>query len=355
MKPTASKREETYGTAALLACAIEIATFAPAVGQRLAVALIGPSGAGKTMRVAQLADRLGLERRTLLLGTMLPEDVLGLPRIDGIVEVGGQRRGTTEYTLPQWAADAIQSPIVLHLDEIDKARPEVLATVLTLISDRHVHDLPLHPQTLIVLSGQPVTAYWLADAAAMAISARSVWLACEPDLAEIERLGGIDLSWVPLAPPAELPVLPVPSARQLLWWTHYARAHRGDASLNVVARGLFPGPLVETAVAAAMTERPAIDATAVWEIAPETLDAYLAACDPSHLMEMLAEPEAATEAAAAVAAAIIAHLQPVEDLDLRARARVRLEEIASPALAQALGGPLVFGPFGAVAGARYVL
>ena len=66
---------------------------------------------------------------TLFLGQMSdPGDLIGLPHLD-------EATGRTEFMLPYWfPVDG--KPVVLFLDELNRARPEVLQTVMDLTLNR---------------------------------------------------------------------------------------------------------------------------------------------------------------------------------------------------------------------------
>jgi MoxR-like ATPase len=136
--------------------------------ERLRVCLYGPTGSGKTARVRAAARELGLPVHVLLLQTMLPEDVLGLPKAVA---------GVTRWTLPAWAQQLRERPGVLFLDELDKPRPDVAAAVLTLVWELRLRDVQLHPETIVVCAMQPVVpAVWRHDETLKALAARLIFL-----------------------------------------------------------------------------------------------------------------------------------------------------------------------------------
>lgn len=204
-------------------------------GPYLWPALIGPTGSGKTSVVRELAQEMGLEVRTLLLGTMLPEDVLGLPRVID---------GATRWTLPEWAVGLAERPAIVFLDEIDKARPDVAATVLTLLAERRIRDTILHPGVLFVAAGQPVWDGWLGDETNRALSARLVWLPVGYDWGFVEAKHGLRagaLGFLPKGKAPRPPVLPEPSARQVDWALGFLRETRlEEEELMAVLRGVMP-------------------------------------------------------------------------------------------------------------------
>jgi hypothetical protein len=192
--------------------------------QNLRPCLIGATGAGKTARVRQIAGELGRPLVTLLLQTMLPEDILGLPRVV---------RRETVWALPDWVRRAADNPHLIFLDELDKPRPEVVSAVLTLIWDLEVRGARLHPETVVVAAMQPVDRdLWLADETMRALAARLIFIPISAGEG-YERLAQLtQLPWVTeLAageePPAP-PVLDKPSPRQL------------DCALRLIRRGADP-------------------------------------------------------------------------------------------------------------------
>jgi SpoVK/Ycf46/Vps4 family AAA+-type ATPase len=201
---------------------------------RMTPVLVGETGSGKTYTVTTWAEALGMPVLRVLLGTELPEDVLGIPRAE---------RGRTRWqTADRWHR-AAEQPHVIFLDELDKARPETHAAVLTLMWDRCVHDLQLHPDTRIVAAMQPVDpGDWLSTETGQAFSARAVWLPLMPDWS---LTGWPVLEAIPgLTPePPVLPILPRPSLRQVLYWKAFAQKHFQYA--RVVAEGMFPKAVVE--------------------------------------------------------------------------------------------------------------
>ena len=185
---------------------------------------VGPTGCGKTARVREIASALGRPVITLLLQTMLPEDLLGLPRVV---------RRETFWALPDWVRAAVERPHVLFLDELDKPRPEVVAATLTLIWDLEVRGVRLHPDTIVIGAMQPVDRdLWLSDETLRALAARLIFVPVSA--AEgYERLASLtQLPWVAELGNDEVapapPVLEKPSVRQL------------DCALQLIRRGADP-------------------------------------------------------------------------------------------------------------------
>ncbi|MEM4167813.1 MAG: AAA family ATPase [Candidatus Caldarchaeum sp.] len=129
-------------------------------------ALIGFTGSGKTRTVNKIAEELNLPIRNLLLGTMLPEDILGLPKAT---------KTETNWTVPDWAKDCIKQPCLIFMDELDKANSSCLSAVLTLMTDLQIRNIKLHPQTKIIAAMQPVDETFLSDQTGEAICARVIF------------------------------------------------------------------------------------------------------------------------------------------------------------------------------------
>ena len=92
-------------------------SLAPSVSAaRLPVLLRGRHGIGKSQVVYQLAAAAGLpvvERRA---SQMTEGDLVGLPSVEG---------NRTSFNPPDWFKQACEEPVVLFLDEVDRATLEV--------------------------------------------------------------------------------------------------------------------------------------------------------------------------------------------------------------------------------------
>jgi len=115
--------------------------------------LIGETGVGKTARVRNFAEQHGRHLEVLLLQSMLPEDVLGIPRV---MRQDGEM--VTVWAKPEWLQRIERRPSVLLLDEVDKPRDEVRAAVLTMLQDYRVGAWRIPSDTIIVLASQPIEA-----------------------------------------------------------------------------------------------------------------------------------------------------------------------------------------------------
>lgn len=104
------------------------------------VLLRGRHGIGKSEIVYQFAQAKDLpvvERRA---SQMTEGDLLGLPSVEGKV---------TSWCAPDWLHRACNEPVLLFLDEVDRAIPEVRQGIFELTDSRKISGNVLHPDTLI--------------------------------------------------------------------------------------------------------------------------------------------------------------------------------------------------------------
>ena len=89
------------------------------------ILLVGNHGIGKSEFLTKYFQEKGLPVVSLFLGQMAdPGDLIGLPHKD-------EKNGKTEFMPPYWfPIDG--KPICLFLDELNRARPEILQTVMDL-------------------------------------------------------------------------------------------------------------------------------------------------------------------------------------------------------------------------------
>ena len=124
--------------------AIDFATFikvAPHVtAVRKPVLIRGRHGVGKSEVVYQIAAAIKMpvvERRA---SQMTEGDLVGLPSTDG---------NTTSFNPPDWFKTACDNPVVLFLDEVDRATIEVRQGIFELTDSRKLNGHVLHKDTLV--------------------------------------------------------------------------------------------------------------------------------------------------------------------------------------------------------------
>ena len=113
------------------------------------IMLVGKHGIGKSRILEEYFSARGQKVVTLFLGQMSdPGDLIGLPEKNS-------KTGRTDFMLPYWFP-VDDKPVVLFLDELNRARPEVLQTVmdLTLKQRRTENLLENHFQKAAELSVQ---------------------------------------------------------------------------------------------------------------------------------------------------------------------------------------------------------
>ena len=104
------------------------------------VIIRGRHGVGKSTVVYQYADKIGLpvvERRA---SQMTEGDLVGLPIIEA---------ESTRFNPPDWFKRACDEPVILFLDEVDRATLEVRQGIFELTDSRKLNGHVLHPDTLI--------------------------------------------------------------------------------------------------------------------------------------------------------------------------------------------------------------
>ncbi len=124
--------------------AVDFATFrkcAPFItNERKPILIRGRHGIGKSEIVYQIAADMAMnvvERRA---SQMTEGDLLGLPSTEGEV---------TSWNPPDWLNSACEAPVILFLDEVDRATPEVRQGIFELTDSRKIAGVVLHPDTLI--------------------------------------------------------------------------------------------------------------------------------------------------------------------------------------------------------------
>lgn len=110
------------------------------VAESKPVLIRGRHGIGKSELVYQIASRLSLpvvERRA---SQMTEGDLVGLPSING---------NRTSFNPPDWFKEACERPVVLFLDEVDRATIEVRQGIFELTDSRKLNGHVLHHGTRI--------------------------------------------------------------------------------------------------------------------------------------------------------------------------------------------------------------
>lgn len=102
----------------------------------------GPPGVGKSALVAQFAESLGLECVALLGSQLAPEDLIGIPQIEG---------GVSRFYPPSMIVR--ERGFVLFIDELNIASAEIQKAFYSLILERRIGEYQLPAGSVIVGAG----------------------------------------------------------------------------------------------------------------------------------------------------------------------------------------------------------
>lgn len=120
------------------------------------IMLVGKHGIGKSEILTKYYNQKGMKVVALFLGQMAdPGDLIGLPHKN-------ETTGVTEFMPPYWFPVDNQ-PIVLFLDELNRARPELLQTVMDLALNRKLAGRELPKGSIIISAVNDGEEYQLTD------------------------------------------------------------------------------------------------------------------------------------------------------------------------------------------------
>jgi hypothetical protein len=120
------------------------------------VLLWGDPGIGKTAKVLQLGQDLGLPVKVLVSSWMSPKD-FGFPVLgEDEVNAGNRKFRVIDFVPPRFAADLAASRGILFLDELTSTPPELQAPLLSLLMGHRFGELELDPRrTAIIAAANP--------------------------------------------------------------------------------------------------------------------------------------------------------------------------------------------------------
>ena len=133
---------------------MDIKTFnlvASKLPAEMALLLRGPTGVGKSFLGKAIADELGLPFIDVRLSVMSEGGVAGYPDLEGM-----KKNGIMTMCMPSWFMRACKEPVVLMLDEMNRALPGVQQSAFQLVLDRELGNdedgvpYKLHPDTRII-------------------------------------------------------------------------------------------------------------------------------------------------------------------------------------------------------------
>ena len=127
------------------------------------VMLVGKHGIGKSEILTSYFNGKGMKVVTLFLGQMAdPGDIIGLPAKVEKQDAKGHATAQTDFTPPYWfPVDG--KPIVLFLDELNRARPEILQTVMDLTLNRKLAGKSLPEGSCVIAAVNEGDEYQLTD------------------------------------------------------------------------------------------------------------------------------------------------------------------------------------------------
>lgn len=111
--------------------------------------LVGIHGIGKSTAVREYTEEQGIGFIDLRLGQMEVGDLLGLPEIT--TDKNGDK--ITVFARPKWFPTEGRG--VLFLDEMNRAKRDVIQAVFQLVLDRKLHDYKLPPGWMVVSAVNP--------------------------------------------------------------------------------------------------------------------------------------------------------------------------------------------------------
>ena len=120
------------------------------------IMLVGKHGIGKSEILTEYYSRRGMKVVPLFLGQMSdPGDLIGIPNKN-------EETGKTDFMPPYWfPLDG--KPIVLFLDELNRARPEILQTIMDLALNRKLAGRKLPEGSRIISAVNAGDQYQLTD------------------------------------------------------------------------------------------------------------------------------------------------------------------------------------------------
>ena len=118
--------------------------------------LVGNHGIGKSEILTSYFSQKGMTVVALFLGQMSdPGDLIGLPRKN-------EQTGKTDFMPPYWfPVDG--KPVVLFLDELNRARPEILQTIMDLALNRRLAGRALPEGSRVIAAVNEGDQYQLTD------------------------------------------------------------------------------------------------------------------------------------------------------------------------------------------------
>ncbi len=127
----------------------ELLTTLDATPVEQSLLIVGKHGVGKSEIIKQYFNQKGFEIVTLFLGQMSDAgDILGLPK-ERVISESGVVTSVMDFLPPFWWQH--EKPFLLFLDELNRARPEILQVIFDLVLNRQLGGRSL-PKGSVVIS-----------------------------------------------------------------------------------------------------------------------------------------------------------------------------------------------------------
>lgn len=122
------------------------------------IMLFGRHGIGKSMVIYQIAKEMDLPVIERRLSQITEDLILGIPYLDQKqvrkdLEEQNEKEPITKMTLFRWIQIASEKPVILFLDEIDRASLEVQQAAFQLAGSRKLWNMELHKGTCVICAG----------------------------------------------------------------------------------------------------------------------------------------------------------------------------------------------------------
>lgn len=129
---------------------------------KIAALIWGHHGVGKSQAVRQYCDDNNMGFVDLRLGTQEVGDLLGLAEFKVDPKTG--EKVATKFMQPEWLPTDPNSKGIIFLDEVNRARRDVLQAVFQLVLDRRIHTYELPKGWHVIAASNPNTeGYIVAD------------------------------------------------------------------------------------------------------------------------------------------------------------------------------------------------
>jgi hypothetical protein len=164
------------------------------------VIVVGNPGTAKSQSALRFMRAQGIEPVLKIGATMAPEDAGGIPFIDR------QQPNYFSCTPPDWAYSLTNEKSGLFLDEFNNAPPQVEAAFLSMLTERRLGNVHIHPQCLMMAAMNPVELCPNGQTLSLATKNRFGWFDWKFSWETFEdgivtEDDDFKLKWIPVVPP----------------------------------------------------------------------------------------------------------------------------------------------------------